>query len=216
MRKVAKGSGNDSNSAGETTKQRLLDSAAHEFAEKGLAGARVGEIVGRAGTNKQSVYHHFGSKEHLYYAVLEHAFMNARKHDTDLAVDLSDPPAALQKFVEHMQRTSLADPRYQRLLLDANWYGGRHLDAINPDILPMGRRLTILTRIYLKGVSDGCFRPGLDVKELYISLLGILSIRHTNAFSLSRTVGVDLTSPEGLAKSSASALDHIWAGILKR
>ena len=35
------------------TRQRILDAALGEFAEKGLAGARVDEIAARAGANKR-------------------------------------------------------------------------------------------------------------------------------------------------------------------
>jgi len=53
------------------TKQRILDAATAEFAEYGLAGARVDRIAARAGANKQLIYAYFGSKEGLFDSVLE-------------------------------------------------------------------------------------------------------------------------------------------------
>jgi AcrR family transcriptional regulator len=53
------------------TKQRILDAATAEFAEFGLAGARVDRIAARAGANKQLIYAYFGSKEGLFDNVLE-------------------------------------------------------------------------------------------------------------------------------------------------
>ena len=55
------------------TRQRILDAALAEFAEKGLAGSRVDEIAARAGANKRMLYAHFGSKEELWMVVLERA-----------------------------------------------------------------------------------------------------------------------------------------------
>ncbi|HTC99611.1 MAG TPA: helix-turn-helix domain-containing protein [Bradyrhizobium sp.] len=55
----------------EATRQKLLTAARREFADSGLAGARVDEIAARAGVNKQLVYHYFGDKDALYLAVLE-------------------------------------------------------------------------------------------------------------------------------------------------
>jgi AcrR family transcriptional regulator len=52
------------------TRTRLLDAAYTEFAEHGLAGARVDRIAAVAGSNKQSIYAHFGSKQALFDQVM--------------------------------------------------------------------------------------------------------------------------------------------------
>jgi AcrR family transcriptional regulator len=52
------------------TRARLLDAAYREFAERGLAGARVDRIAAAAQANKQAIYAYFGSKESLFDAVL--------------------------------------------------------------------------------------------------------------------------------------------------
>src|SRR5512132_2304224 len=49
----------------------LLAAAAEEFARHGPKGARIQAIVQRAGVNERMIYHHFGSKDGLYAAVLE-------------------------------------------------------------------------------------------------------------------------------------------------
>ncbi len=70
----------------ERTRTALLDAALAEFAEKGLAGARVDEIAARAGVNKQMISYHFGGKEGLYQALHERWQRNDRAID-----DLSRP-----------------------------------------------------------------------------------------------------------------------------
>lgn len=44
------------------TRARLLDAAHAEFAERGLAGARVDRIAAAAQANKQAIYAYFGSR----------------------------------------------------------------------------------------------------------------------------------------------------------
>jgi AcrR family transcriptional regulator len=54
----------------EATKERILAAALHEFAAKGIAGARVDAIAKRAGVNKAMLYYYFESKEGLFREVL--------------------------------------------------------------------------------------------------------------------------------------------------
>ena len=53
------------------SRSALLAAAAEEFARFGPKGARIQAIVQRAGINERMIYHHFGSKDGLYAAVLE-------------------------------------------------------------------------------------------------------------------------------------------------
>ncbi|BBY29137.1 TetR family transcriptional regulator [Mycolicibacterium sediminis] len=48
-----------------------MDAAAIEFAERGIAGARVDRIVSAARSNKAQLYQYFGSKDRLFDAVFE-------------------------------------------------------------------------------------------------------------------------------------------------
>jgi TetR/AcrR family transcriptional regulator len=59
--------------------RRILQVAIREFAEKGLAGARVAEIAEQAGVNKQLLYYYFESKDGLFSAALGHMVTFARK-----------------------------------------------------------------------------------------------------------------------------------------
>jgi AcrR family transcriptional regulator len=54
----------------ERTKRLLLDAATAEFAEHGLAGARIDRIAATAGVNKERIYQYFGKKDDLFAAVL--------------------------------------------------------------------------------------------------------------------------------------------------
>jgi AcrR family transcriptional regulator len=52
------------------TRARLIAAAAAEFADHGLAGARVDRIAAAAAANKRAIYDYFGSKEALFDAAL--------------------------------------------------------------------------------------------------------------------------------------------------
>ncbi|GFG67982.1 TetR family transcriptional regulator [Mycobacterium kubicae] len=48
------------------TRRRILDAAAAEFAQYGIAGARVDRISAKAQANKAQLYSYFGSKDGLF------------------------------------------------------------------------------------------------------------------------------------------------------
>jgi AcrR family transcriptional regulator len=71
------------------TRARILEAAAEEFGEFGIAGARVDRIAAHASANKAMLYRYFGSKDELFDAVFSAhvvAFAEAAEFDvTDLA-----------------------------------------------------------------------------------------------------------------------------------
>src|SRR5699024_8651763 len=56
-------------SRGAATYQRIVDAATKEFAEHGIAGARVERIVTAARTNKAQLYAYFGDKKRLFHTI---------------------------------------------------------------------------------------------------------------------------------------------------
>ena len=52
------------------TRARLIAAAIAEFADHGLAGARVDQIAAAAAANKRAIYDYFGNKEGLFDAAL--------------------------------------------------------------------------------------------------------------------------------------------------
>src|SRR5262245_4363737 len=61
----------------ETTRGRLLNAAAHEFAHAGFERASVDTISIAAGYAKGTIYNYFPSKEELFLAVVEEASAQA-------------------------------------------------------------------------------------------------------------------------------------------
>ena len=61
------------------TRARLLDAAGEIFSCKGFHAATVREITKTARANVAAIHYHFGSKDRLYLAVLEHAHAEAMR-----------------------------------------------------------------------------------------------------------------------------------------
>jgi AcrR family transcriptional regulator len=84
----------------ERTMAEILSVATKEFADKGLAGARIDEIAAATRTSKRMIYYYFGNKEGLYVAVLEAAYGRMRQIEAALHLKDLTPEMALQNLVE--------------------------------------------------------------------------------------------------------------------
>ncbi len=69
------------------TRCRLLEAAADVFTEQGYRCATVRDICARAGANVAAVNYHFGGKQELYVALLEHLGRQAvQRYPPDLGL----------------------------------------------------------------------------------------------------------------------------------
>jgi AcrR family transcriptional regulator len=117
------------------TTRRLLDVARAQFAEYGYAHASTEAIVQLAGVTRGALYHHFGSKEGLFKAVVAEAQQAVAQHVAAAAAASADPWHQLLAGCEAFVRASL-DPDVQRILLIdgpavIGWDAWRELDAQN-------------------------------------------------------------------------------------
>jgi AcrR family transcriptional regulator len=92
-------------SRGAATYQRILEVATEEFAQHGIAGARIERIVAAARTNKAQLYAYFGNKEKLFDAI----FLDSLERITNVvpidADDLAD--WAVRLYDEYLRRPDL-------------------------------------------------------------------------------------------------------------
>jgi TetR/AcrR family transcriptional regulator len=176
------------------TRNKLLTAARREFADRGLAGARVDDIAARAGVNKQLVYHYFGDKDALYLAVLEWVYEEIREQERKLNLEGLPPEQAIRKLVGSSFDHLAAHPDFIVLLNDENRGGARHvrhsrkLEAMHSPLVSM------VSKILNQGVRAGIFRRGINPVHLYISIAGLSYFFFSNTPTLSAIFGKDLSS----------------------
>lgn len=177
------------------TRRKLLAAAKKEFAEKGLAGARVNTIAARAGINKQLVYHYFGSKEQLYVVVLEQAYASFRERDTHLPFRDLEPVEAIRALTA-LLFDSFKDLRDEiALIADENIHRARHVRN-STRIRGMHQPLVLMMEdIVRRGAKTGTFRQGIDPIRLFILLMSMSSIYISNTDTLSAVFDRDLRQP---------------------
>lgn len=83
------------------TRARLLSAARREFADFGVAGARVDRIAAEAASNKAQIYYYFGSKEKLFDAVIATVVDEVVR---EIPLDVDDLPGTAARLAEGYDR----------------------------------------------------------------------------------------------------------------
>ena len=152
----------------EASRKAILKAALAEFAQEGLAGARVDAIAEAAGVNKALLYYYFGDKDTLYAATLDGFF--APLHDRIMAV-LEAHGTAGERFLQYVKQhfDAIAEsPHYARIfmgeLMSASRGGTTHLDRIAAKYMkPTG--LSVI-KVIEEGIKAGEFRKVNPVQVL--------------------------------------------------
>jgi TetR/AcrR family transcriptional regulator len=146
------------------SREALLNAAAEEFARHGLKGTRIREIVQRSGVNERMIYHHFGNKEGLFRAVLQHEFDGMATEWREMLARAGD----LEPY-EGMRLAfgAMFDVAHGRPLLVAlavqEAVGGF---GVRPP-LPADRPAPELRELHKRGVAAGIFRSDVAFEVLY-------------------------------------------------
>jgi AcrR family transcriptional regulator len=193
------------------TRQRILDAALVEFAENGLAGARVDEIAARSGVNKRMIYVHFGSKEELWIAVLEHALGAKRAKECALALEHLPPPEAVARLVRFHLRYAAAHPEFLALLNQENVHRAAYLRQSASVPASCSPLLDRLRAVLKRGAETGVFRADVDPLQLYVTILALGHFWAANRHTLSTVLGTDLGRRAALAARERHIVEVVLA-----
>jgi TetR/AcrR family transcriptional regulator len=199
----------------EESRAAILQAAAQEFAEHGIAGARTDAIAREARVNKALLYYYFKDKETLYDAVLDNAFSGLkatvfRVLDSDLA-----PREKMLAYVGAYFDFIAANQLYPRLMqreMMRREGQSPHIDKmIKTYIQPIFTRVGELIR---KGAADGEFRP-VNPVHFVPSMVAMIVFYFSNAPMMQKIVGFNTLTPERIAERRTAVLDFISAALFR-
>jgi AcrR family transcriptional regulator len=146
------------------TTERIFRAAVEEFAEAGIAGARVDRIAARAGSSKALIYTYIGDKEALFTAVL-------RSRMNELAEAVVLRPEHVGDFVGDLFDFMTANPDVLRLVSHEAAHFG---PAASPDFIQRRDHYAEKTRAVreaqVRGLVDDALAP-----FVVLSLLALVS-----------------------------------------
>jgi AcrR family transcriptional regulator len=148
-------------SAGEATRDRILAAAKKEFAERGLAGARVNRIAAEANASKERLYAYFPSKDALFAAVTERLVIDVTKDTSSAGDDLT-------AYVGRLFDNYVRNPDNARL---HDWlnFGAADSPEDGPHSIALKAKLDTIVRGQQAGAIDSSWDPA----QLLIILIEI-------------------------------------------
>jgi AcrR family transcriptional regulator len=199
----------------EETRNNILEVATSEFADKGLAGARIDEIAEKTNSSKRMIYYYFGGKDELYRAVLERSYASIRAQEEDAGFEDLPADEALRAIIGHTFDYHAQHPEFVRLVMNENIHHGEHIAHV--DGLKERNRSVIaaLKAIVDKGVAQGLFRDGVDAVDLHMSISALCFYNVSNRHTFKHNFEVDFDSPKVRARRRDQIAQIILAWLRK-
>lgn len=183
--------------------------AKKEFAKHGLGGARVDEIAERAKANKRMIYHYFGSKEQLFQAVLEEAYLDIRTAEQKLDLDNMPAERALEELVRFTWNYYLKHPEFITLVNSENLHRARHLKKSEVIKVVSRKFVGMMSGLLKRGAEEGVFRTGIDPTQLNITIAAIGYYYLTNRFTGAIVFERDMMTPDALEERLSFNIDTV-------
>jgi AcrR family transcriptional regulator len=174
----------------QSTKERVLSAALDEFAEHGLAGARVDRIAAGAGVNKAMIYYHFDSKEALYDHILRARLEAGVSGLSHVITDRLTLEEMLRTIAEYHARGFRSDHRLSRLMLRELAAGGETIQRILASLAGKEELRSMIVRLIENGKQSGKYRNA-DTRHAIISFVGMSMVYHIMAPVINQVWGIE-------------------------
>jgi TetR/AcrR family transcriptional regulator len=200
----------------EESRAAILEAAAREFAEFGVAGARTDTIAREAGVNKALLYYYFKDKETLYGSVLDNAFAGL-KSAVFKVLDSDLPPrekimAYAGAYFDFIASNQLYPRLMQREMMRAREGQSQHIDKIIKNyIQPIFMRVSEVLR---EGIAAGEFRA-VNPAHFVPSMVAMIVFYFSSAPMMQKIIGFNPLTPERIAERRAAVLDFISAALFQ-
>jgi TetR/AcrR family transcriptional regulator len=200
----------------EESRAAILQAAAREFAEFGVAGARTDTIAREAGVNKALLYYYFKDKETLYGSVLDNAFAGL-KTAVFQVLDSDLPPgekimAYAGAYFDFIASNQLYPRLMQREMMRAREGQSQHIEKIIKNyIQPIFGRVSEVLR---EGINTGEFRT-VNPAHFVPSMVAMIVFYFSSAPMMQKIVGFNPLAPDRIAERRAAVLDFIAAALFQ-
>ena len=191
------------------TRESILKAAIKVFAQHGYDGGSVEKISRLAKSYDRMIYYYFGSKEGLFIEVLETIYRRMNDAEAELALDVSDPVAALKRVVHFVLDYYRAHPEFVTLLNTENLHKGKHISKSLRAKDYSSPAIAVIGDILRAGVAQGVFRADITARDVYLLIAATGYFYMSNRHTLSAFLGENIDAPAAVAQWKAFVLDTV-------
>jgi len=209
--KAVRGTGAREASA-QATRDNILKAATRIFARYGYDGGSIEKISSLAKSHDRMIYYYFGSKEQLFIAVLEGIYQRMDEAEAKAPVR-ADPIEALTALIRFKVAYYRRHPEFVTLLNTENLHKGRHVAKSAKAREFSSNALDLIADILRRGEAQGCFRPGLRPRDVYLLIVSTSYFFTSNRFTLSAFLGEPLDGPGALEEWADFVVDCVLRAL---
>ncbi len=196
------------------SKSAILTAAEHEFAQKGLFGARVDEIAAKADINKRMIYAYFGDKEQLYIQVLLHNYSKLEEVENALIKETATGTRLVKNIISTYFDFLYANPSFVNILMWENLNKGCYLKKIENSIIER-KTIQYFINAIEQGKSDNIFIKDIDSHQVVLSIITTCFANFSNQYTLSRLFNTDLTNKKVIEERKQHTINLILSYLIK-
>lgn len=196
------------------TKAKILAAAETEFAQKGLAGARVDNIARISGFNKNMIYQYYQSKEKLYETVIYNEYSKLSELENVIMEKDFDYKEKIETIVREYFLFLKSNPNFVRLIMWENLNEAKYIEASGALNIkdPM---LKMLKNTVEKGKNEKIFNKSADEKQVLISLITGAFSYFSNMYTLSKVIHIDLENDNTMNERIKIVTDSVLNYLMK-
>ena len=167
---------------GEQTRAAILDAALAIASKLGLEGLTIGSLADATGMSKSGLFAHFGSREDLQLAVLEHAAQRygeiVFRPVLKIGRGLPRLHALFERWLDWTKTSGL--PGGCILISAAQEYDDRPGPIRDAVIANQRRGNAVSEKAVRLAIEEGHLRPDTDPEQIAFEMLGIILANHNH------------------------------------
>lgn len=184
---------------GEQTRQQIIETAARLFARRGFYGTSMSELTTATGLTKGAFYHHFDSKDDLFFAVVNSVrekWASAVAHETLQAENALD---RLSILLDRHAQLLLQEPTLCLVMTGLS----AEMEETNPTFLAAVQDVYLgfigfIEEIVRYGQSRQEIRSDADARLVALNVVGLL--RGVSCFGVLAALGLNCVAVIGAFK----------------
>jgi AcrR family transcriptional regulator len=194
------------------TREKMLEVAERQFAQKGYDGAHLESIAREVGVRKTAIYYYFDSKVALYTAVIERMLGAFEQRMTEvMRLEVGHVEKAKQ-IADQLHDVLAENPNYSQILIRIC------VDRIPIDdssAAPIFRRIVEGALVFFReGVEAGVFRK-MSSRHVFQSVMGMIAFHYAGGDISAAILGVkDIFDPSAVDWRRQQFREMLLHGIL--